>query len=364
MKDETSKSDTGAIGEYTSPKSIVLSKIESYYYWHVLVKKAFVIVTNGSPQKQPTEAYFFPDPDEDEFFPTILPFKPFPRPNRYGEIASSPCMHALKITVHDNDLQAPSLPPHQCISIKVVIMPAGGIDNWQDGIVFGSLTDTWHFPRFWQTPLWEKCGLSIPATHEMRRGVKIATEREQAISPDMKSKIGTGSLWLFLSMMDRYWRSKPESDDVRAIITRNSGIKGNHSGASILQQSAIAGLRRSNASQMMKAAKGIKKAAERFLKKHPEASLDADTNDIKIVSFRIPDELDSLIGYGNSYSMADHAIQRRIHEDITATLKDAVERSPNPQRRCVASEMLKDHVRIRGKVARESQSDRGNPKSK
>ncbi len=291
--------------EPTNDQNLRLDRFESYFYWFFVVKAPFVLVTNGSKEKMPTEAYFFPIPEDENFFPTIQTFEFLAS----GISGWQRFMHALKISIEDVS-EEPGLQTGKKISFYVSVVHSDMFSSWSDGIVFGS-DDTWPVPMMWHNSLWENCTLSIPPSISMRKEIYAVTKGKIKPRVSDVTDLGTSALFLFLAMMDRYWKAQKEfNPEVQAREAEGVGISGTHSASSIRIQGSRIGLRKPILSKVKDEINLLKKRAAKIKKSNADARFEAKVKTFSIPNFFVPDSFKSKIVNSTPSSYDEHIAER------------------------------------------------------
>lgn len=158
--------------------------------------------------------------------------------------------------------------------------------------------------------------LSIPPSISMRKEIYRVTKGKNKPRVSESKDIGTSALFLFLAMMDRYWKAHKEfNPEVRACEAKRVGIKGKHSASSIRIQTSKIGLRKPIESEVKDEINLLKKRAGKFKKSNADAQFEAEVKAFSIPNFFVPDSIDPdsvylLIESSNPSSYDDHIAQR------------------------------------------------------
>ena len=261
-----------------------LDRYETFYYWQNLVRKPFVLVYEKTGLGQmPKVAYFFPDPDEYGLFPIVTTFEAFGVCDR----ASQPKMHALRIELPTCDLTKPK-PTDHSVKFEIRILDQGTLDGWTDGFIFGQPPLSHLSLPTWQAELWEKIGLAIPPSHEMRRAIadtKITSSQSTVVTERLKD---IDRIRLILCMLEDFWtEAKTEIKNRAELIGYLLGKK-DFSTQALSQYRGWAGLKQPTRSQYIEDLRSIVSNAAKFFQKNPALKLDAEEWDHPPQVFLLP----------------------------------------------------------------------------
>lgn len=322
--------------------TVLLDRYESYFYLYHMVKRPWVMVTNGTDKDRPTQAYFFPDPDNLGLYPIVTNFLP------YGQGYRSTRTHAVRITF-TGDPENAHLPQSQKAKFDICVLPEGALDGWTDGIVWGS-DDVWPYPVIWQNVLWEQCGLSIPSSFAMRKELEAENTSVPRIIRGLPDEVGTAKRWLFLAMMDRHWDRNKTMFKLRASDINNAGVAVKDDSTSVLIHSKKAGLKCPNWNVLKYALASIIKQSSAYFSgaDEEERRFYAEQANVPLKHFAIPDDLDEELAKRTFTSFTEHLAARLAHDTTMKMAKEVLGKSQNRHVRAAVRQTLKKERLRRG----------------